>query len=144
MTKTNTTLQTDLRPTVKPWCYRVGRTGAKTFGARENWPAPRGAAGSRRKHAKSPKGMPVAVEKLLLIAEAKAGGIEGRIAHLKLKALKMDHKVTAEHLCNKIADRLTRLHQERLARAMLKWDGSFASTVEAFGKRDVRIRVRGR
>ena len=31
-------------PPIKPWCYRVGRTASKKFGARENWPAERRAA----------------------------------------------------------------------------------------------------
>ena len=101
-------------PPVKPWCHRVAQRTAKKFGAPENWPLdPRRVRAQDRRARRKAKADPT-MEEILLIAETKLGGFEGRIARAKLRALKLQRHHTAEQMRKKIADRLMRLHAERL------------------------------
>ncbi|MEQ1652295.1 MAG: hypothetical protein ABL897_07400 [Hyphomicrobium sp.] len=95
-------------PPVKPWCYRVGRTGAKKFGARENWPRQWRDARTKARRSKRVDPGEQAIEELLLIAQSKAGGLEGQIARAKLRAMKTERDVSAEEIRQQICDRLTR------------------------------------
>ena len=100
-------------PAIKPWCFRVTRTGAKKYGARENWPLEQRQkrAGARRAK-RNTRGDPTEYE-LLLRAEAKTGGIEAQIARMKLRALKAYKRVDAEQMRRQICERLEKLHDTR-------------------------------
>lgn len=104
-------------PPAKPWCYRVGRTGAKKFGARENWPSDWREARAKKRRAHRTHDGERAVAELLLIAESKQGGLEGQIARAKLRALKKERHITAEAMRSQIIARLTRANARRNSKA---------------------------
>ena len=100
-------------PTIKPWCFRVTRTGAKKYGARENWPLEqRHELTSARKAKRAKRGDP-SDEELRLRIVAKLGGIDGKIARLKLRATKQEKHHKAEDLRRDIAERLKKLFKGR-------------------------------
>lgn len=101
-------------PPVKPWCYRVGRTASKKFGARENWPVERRVELNARRREKRAQKRDAGIEEMLLIAKSKLGGADGRVARLELRALKMRRQDSGNDLRRKIAQRLERLHAQRL------------------------------
>jgi hypothetical protein len=101
-------------PPVKPWCFRVARTSAKKYGARENWPSERREALTQRRREKRAETGDPRIEKLQLIAESKMGGIEGRIARWKLRVLKMQEHRSAEEMRRKIVEKIERVRAQRL------------------------------
>lgn len=100
-------------PPVKPWCYRVARTAAKKYGARENWPQTWREKCTNARRAKRRQQDNPAIEELLLIAESKAGGLEGQIARAKLRVLKMQQHISAEAMRSQILARLMRASARR-------------------------------
>lgn len=100
-------------PPVKPWCYRVGRTASKKFGARENWPAERRVELNGRRREKRAQKCDAGIEEMLLIAKSKMGGTDGRVARLELRALKRKRAISAEAMRREISERMERLRLQR-------------------------------
>ena len=115
MNKPKATTETSGLPPVKPWSFRVAHTGAKKYGARENWPSDMRQARARtRKDKRDARGDPTEVE-FRLRAESKTGGIEAKIARMKLSALKQNRRVCAEAMRKELADRIQRFRASRIA-----------------------------
>lgn len=106
-------LKTAGLPPAKPWCFRVTRTGAKKYGARENWPRDMRNARSAKQLAKRSAHRDPTEEELWLRAEIKAGGLEAQVARMKLRAIKQRKKIDAEDIRRELAERIARLRVSR-------------------------------
>lgn len=113
--RAKTTAKANETPPIKPWCFRVTRTGAKKHGARENWPREMRAERARTRKEKSDARGDPTVEEFRLRAECKSGGIEAKIARMKLSALKQNRRVCAEAMRKELADRIQRFRASRIA-----------------------------
>lgn len=114
MIKLKAKTETSGLPPIKPWCFHVTRTGAKKHGARENWPSDTRQARARsRKEKSDARGDPTEAE-FRLRAECKTGGIEAKIARMKLRALKKYKRVCAEELRKELAERIERFRASRI------------------------------
>ena len=113
MTKPKNKTETNEIPSMKPWCFRVTRTGAKKYGARENWPRDmRDARTTKRKAKRNARRNPTE-EELWLRVESKMGGVEARIARIKLNALRQKKHISAEELRRELVTRIERLRESR-------------------------------
>ncbi len=100
-------------PSMKPWCFRVTRTGAKKYGARENWPNERRDARTAKRKAKRNARRDPTEEEMWLRAESKSGGIEAHVARMKLRALKQRKIINAEELRRELVTRIVKFRESR-------------------------------
>ncbi len=113
MTKPKSKTETNSLPPIKPWCFRVTRTSAKKYGARENWPRDvRDARTAKRKAKRSARRDPKE-EEMWLRAESKRGGIDADVARMKLRALKQRKIIDAEELRRELVTRIEKLRESR-------------------------------